>query len=203
MELEQKLELAAALELPHLEASSEQWRKVAAKMKRVFVEPRKAAVLLLVSGCGRVLLTKRSETLDHHRGQVALPGGVSDPEDSSLEATALREAQEEVGIDPSRVRVIGRLPGFSTFTGFEVQPILGHAQGAASTIALSLNPHEIETAFWTELDELSRSYRLEGVRLGPIEVPTHAFYVGGHRVWGATGLILRDFLNRLDLVKAT
>lgn len=96
--------------------------------------PRPAAVLvpLLLTRCiegqegeWHVLLTRRSDRLLEHRGQVAFPGGRSDPQDSSPEATALREAKEEIGLEPQDVHLLGRLNSLLTITNYCVTPVVG------------------------------------------------------------------------------
>ena len=90
---------------------------------------KKAAVLVgLVErqGESRLILTKRTEMLTSHSGQIAFPGGKIDDEDASPEAAALREAWEEIGLDQNEVEVIGRLPDYHTGSGFVIAPVVGH-----------------------------------------------------------------------------
>jgi len=96
--------------------------------------PRPAAVLVPflrapVDDAGtigwHILLTKRSNKLEEHSGQVAFPGGRSDPEDASPEATALREAQEEIGLNPQKVRILGCLDSLLTITNYRISPVVG------------------------------------------------------------------------------
>jgi 8-oxo-dGTP pyrophosphatase MutT (NUDIX family) len=96
--------------------------------------PRPAAVLIPLlrtktvgedEECWHVLLTRRADTLAEHRGQVAFPGGRSDPNDSSPEVTALREAEEEIGLDPQKVKLLGRLNSLWTITNYTVTPVVG------------------------------------------------------------------------------
>jgi 8-oxo-dGTP pyrophosphatase MutT (NUDIX family) len=86
-----------------------------------------AAVLvpIIMDAAPRILLTRRADHLRSHAGQVSFPGGRIDPEDASPEAAALREAWEEVALDPAAVEVIGRLPMHETGTGFVVTPVVG------------------------------------------------------------------------------
>jgi len=79
-----------------------------------------------------VLFTQRSSQLKHHAGQISFPGGKAESEDQNLFATATREAQEEVGLDPSFVQLVGQLPQYRTFTGFTVTPVLGFVSANAS-----------------------------------------------------------------------
>ena len=91
---------------------------------------RAAAVLAAIRPeTETLILTKRSSALKHHPGQVAFPGGKQDETDASLEAAALREAHEEVGLNPEQVSIVGRLPQHETVTGFLVQPFIGIIKG--------------------------------------------------------------------------
>jgi 8-oxo-dGTP pyrophosphatase MutT (NUDIX family) len=72
-----------------------------------------------------LILTKRSSALKHHPGQIAFPGGKRDALDTDIVATALREADEEIGLNPAKVEVLGQLPAHETVTGFTVTPVLG------------------------------------------------------------------------------
>ena len=87
---------------------------------------RPAAVLLAFQPGKGIWLTKRSSHLKHHPGQIAFPGGKLDPTDASLEAAALRETQEEIGLPPDCVDILGTLPPHETVTGFLVTPFVGH-----------------------------------------------------------------------------
>jgi 8-oxo-dGTP pyrophosphatase MutT (NUDIX family) len=91
-------------------------------------EPRPAAVLIpLIQHAGewRLLLTRRNADLPEHSGQVAFPGGRTDPDDTSPEHTALREAEEEIGVRPQDVQILGRLQEFLTITNYRVTPVVG------------------------------------------------------------------------------
>jgi 8-oxo-dGTP pyrophosphatase MutT (NUDIX family) len=90
--------------------------------------PVPAAVLipfLKIEGAWHLLFTRRNENLTKHRGQVAFPGGRTDPEDREPETTALREANEEIGLNPADVRILGKLNGFLTITNYIITPIVG------------------------------------------------------------------------------
>ncbi|WP_240655560.1 CoA pyrophosphatase [Paraburkholderia phosphatilytica] len=105
------------------------WEQESREVKwREDIDPRIASVLvpLVVRDAGlTVLLTQRADHLNDHAGQVSFPGGRQEPEDADSVATALREAQEEIGLDPSRVEVLGSLPEYLTGTGFNVTPVVG------------------------------------------------------------------------------
>jgi len=91
-----------------------------------------------------VLLTKRTETLSSHKGQIALPGGKIDPSDNSAESAALREAHEEVGIEPELVTVLGRLGEYKSGSGYRVTPVIGIIDPA---FVLTINEFEVAEAF--------------------------------------------------------
>lgn len=144
-----------------------------------------------------VLLTKRASGLKHHPGQIAFPGGKRDESDASLTAAALREAHEEVGLDPFRVTVLGEMPVHETVTGFSVTPVLGHvSDGFAPVIQMG----EVEEAFFVPLDHLldPANYSVQRRRwLGQ----WRSFYTvpwGPYYIWGATARMLRALANRMD-----
>lgn len=152
---------------------------------------RRAAVLMLLydrDAHAHLLLTKRSARLSAHPGQVSLPGGMREPEDRSLMVTALRETQEEVGIPPERVRIIGRLDDVHTVaTDFLVRPFIGLATGPVRPTPAS---DEVDRVMEVPVDEiLDIDRRLpEG-----LAVATTRYPLDGEDVWGATARMLRLF----------
>ena len=136
-----------------------------------------------------VLLTQRSIELKHHAGQISFPGGRMEAEDRDIEATALRETHEEVGIAPGAVTVIGYLRPMPTLTGYAVTPVVGLVASGAS---LTLDRTEVEYAFEAPLDYLldkrNQTAALREVR--GRRVPTSEFHYEGRRIWGATANIL-------------
>jgi len=157
-----------------------------------------AAVLVgLVTGpAPGVLLTKRTAHLRTHSGQVSFPGGRIDPDDSGPEAAALREAQEEVGLDPDRIEILGRMRDFVTSTGYRITPVLALLQPG---FAVDPSPHEVAAVFQLPLAVLldpeaprRRSLMFAG---NPRE-----FWVWPHpehEIWGATAAILVHLAKRL------
>ena len=117
---EQRLVGALSLDIPHEHRGRPD--------SPLLATSREAAVMVLFANSERglsVLLTRRSEDVETHKGQMAFPGGSCDPEDErSLETTALRETEEEVGIPRALVRTLGRLPELVTTTGFRVTPVI-------------------------------------------------------------------------------
>lgn len=160
-----------------------------------------AAVLLPIMRTAHpsVLLTRRSLSLSHHAGQIALPGGRVDPHDHSLAAAALREAQEEVGLQAQFVSVLGGLPAFETNTGFEIWPVVALVNPQARAF-LAPNPGEVDEVFEVPLPFLldPANHRHHHYRDGPLErqwlsMPYHDAQAGQERyIWGVTAGILRS-----------
>jgi len=143
----------------------------------------------------RAVFTRRREDLRRHAGEVSFPGGRRDDGDPSLQATALREAHEEIGLAPGAVELIGALAPVSTFvTGYAVHPFVGLIEpGQAWT------PSEAEVAEVLELglDEVAAGYgRRRLVRRG-VPIRTDTYEVAGQLIWGATARIVADLLSRL------
>ena len=160
---------------------------------------RPAAVLIAVQDGpegGQVILTKRSSRLQHHPGQIAFPGGKVDAGDAGSEAAALREADEEIGLDPKLVQVLGVLPAHETVTGFSIIPVIGHVRDVFDPVAEAGEVEEIFTVPLSFLME-STNYRVEA-RLWRGD--WRRFYTvpyGPYYIWGATARILRGLAERL------
>ncbi len=161
---------------------------------------RPAAVLVPVmhGPAPGVLLTLRTAHLKAHAGQVAFPGGRIEPADPSPEQAALREAQEEIGLDPSAVEILGRLPDYVTGTGYLITPVLGLLPGG---LQLSPSPDEVAEIFTLPLATLldpaapERRSRMFRGRQRQFWVWPHE----RHYIWGATAAILVHLASRLRM----
>jgi 8-oxo-dGTP pyrophosphatase MutT (NUDIX family) len=157
-----------------------------------------AAVLLPIFGHPEqpgLVFTERRSDLRRHPGEISFPGGRQDDPREDLIATALREAEEEIGLDPGDVEVIGALPPVGTFvTGYKVHPFVGLIPEG---LALKPSPSEVAAILLFRLDELRAGFAMRRlVRRGiPFRTPTYT--VGEHLIWGATGRIVGELLERL------
>jgi 8-oxo-dGTP pyrophosphatase MutT (NUDIX family) len=159
---------------------------------------RPAAVLVpvwLTPGGARVILTKRSSHLKHHPGQIAFPGGKVDATDTGPMAAALRETQEEIGLAPDRVEVIGTLPVHETVTGFAVTPFVGLIRDAFTPVP---EAGEVEEVFTVPLDHVLTPARfaIEKRRWMGVWRKYYAVPYGPYYIWGATARILRGLAER-------
>jgi 8-oxo-dGTP pyrophosphatase MutT (NUDIX family) len=163
-------------------------------------DARLAAGLLLLYPGERgpsVPLTVRASGLRRHAGQVSLPGGATDPGETLAQA-ALREAHEEIGVDPARVRILGELtPVHVLVSGFTLHPSVGITDERPS---FTLAAHEVEEVVEVSVDDLQDASSIrQGTRTREglaIEYPY--FDLMGHQVWGATAMILGEFICLLQ-----
>ena len=172
------------------------------RMRDAFPPARVAsALLLLYPGEGReptIPLTRRRDDLTSHAGEVSLPGGAVDPTDASREATALREAQEEIGLDPSAVEIVGTLDDiWIPASNFELRPVV-----ATASARPLLRPAESEVAAILELplarilsDDIVAEEEI-AVRGGLLRAAVYRF--SGERIWGATARILAMLVAVLE-----
>lgn len=164
-------------------------------------QPIEAAVLLPLYGWPDdepgLVFTERRADMRRHAGEISFPGGRRDADDADLSATALREAEEEIGLDPAKVELGEALPPTNTFvTSYRIHPFVGRIPHP-SELSLEPNPAEVETVLTFSLEVLRESYEIR--RLVRREVPIHTptYEIEGHLIWGATARILSDLLDRL------
>jgi len=166
-------------------------------------QARKSAVLLALfdlHGETHLAFIRRASTLRAHSGEIAFPGGAVDAEDSSPIMAALREAQEEIGLDPARVNVLGILPSvFTVVSNFLIIPVVGFLpQGLG---ALRLQPSEVTELILTPLCGLTNPtiFRTEEWTQGGLTRTVYFYEYGHHTIWGATARMLNALLEVLDV----
>jgi 8-oxo-dGTP pyrophosphatase MutT (NUDIX family) len=180
--------LIEALDHPH----REQW----IDPLRPAIGARPAAVLILI-GTGddgpEILFVERASTLRTHAGQIALPGGAQDAADADLADTALREAYEETGVDPTGIQVLGALPpAHVSVSGFDVTAVVGWWRTRSPVGAA--DPREVASTLMVSVAELTHPDHRARVRhpsgyIGP------AFEVAGHLIWGLTAHLVDGLLS--------
>jgi len=169
-----------------------------------------AAVLIPVffkNGEAQLLLTKRADHLEHHKGQISFPGGKADPGDKDLEQTALRETEEEVGIRSAHVQVLGRTDTFLTNTNFMVSPFVGFFD---HPYPFRVSHGEIDRLIEVPLSHLLRDdiFEMKPYRRDHRDFLVHYYHYGDDLIWGVTGFLLSNFLalvfgktGRMDMHK--
>lgn len=160
---------------------------------------RDAAVLIPVVDDGdeaKIILTQRTATLRKHSGQIAFPGGAVDPDDGSPEQAALREAQEEIGLDPRFVEPLARLPQYYAMTGFRITPVLSVVRRGFD---LRLNPTEVDDVFEVPLSFLmdTANHQRGSRDFNGTERHFYLMPYENRNIWGITAGILRTLYERL------
>ncbi len=161
-----------------------------------FPDARHSAVLLVLAEGpegAEVLLTRRSMELRNHKGEMSFPGGRCDPGESPVQ-TALREAHEEIGLEPHRPQVVGELEHLSTIVSKSyIVPVVATLD---ERIELSPQTMEADRVMWVPIAELTRpgTYHRERWGLAPLDRPLHFFLLEDETVWGATARMLVDLL---------
>ena len=173
--------------------------KVILDVAAASVSPRPAAVLVPLYVRDRelyTLLTKRTETVEHHKGQISFPGGAQEESDPTLWDTALRETQEEIGVPRRAVRYLGKLPGLVTVTDFAVTPFVA---ALPYPLAFRLAEGEVEAVLQVPIAALRLPGAVEQRTLTwkGREVPTPVYHHEGQAIWGATAWILSNLLGAL------
>ncbi len=180
-----------------------------AELRALLLSPRQAAAM---DAPGRVdaavlvplyerrddlvaVLTERRDDLRRHPGEISFPGGRQDEPEEDLRQTALREAHEEIGLDPAEVQLVGALPPVGTMvTGYRIFPFVGSIEPGHAW-----SPQEAEVAQVLELSlrELVRGFESRRLLRRGVPIPTPTYTVEGHFVWGATARIVESLLERL------
>ncbi|MDR5694452.1 MAG: CoA pyrophosphatase [Armatimonadota bacterium] len=175
-------------------------QRLAARTRRVLTARghRRAAVLIPLfhqEDDTYLLLTRRTEAVEHHKGQISFPGGAAEAGDPDLLATVLRETQEEVGIRPEDVTILGTLDDVETVvSGFIITPFVGRIPYPYSFQPNTREIREILTvplSFFLQEDNLRTAYRYVEGRA----VPLYFYYYGAHVIWGATARIIKGFVE--------
>ena len=162
-----------------------------------FADAKLSAVLVVLADGAdgaEVLLTRRSMHMRSHRGEMSFPGGRSDPGETPVE-TALREAQEEVGLDTSAPRIIGELPHLSTVVSHSyIVPVVARMDHRPT---LSPQTEEADRVMWTPISDLTLpgTYHLERWGHAPLDRPLHFFDLDDETIWGATAHMLVKLLE--------
>jgi 8-oxo-dGTP pyrophosphatase MutT (NUDIX family) len=141
-----------------------------------------------------LVFTERRADMRRHAGEISFPGGRRDEGDPDLAATALREAEEEIGLDPAAVELGEELPTTATFvTGYRIHPFVGRIPRPID-LGLRPNPAEGETVLTLSVDVLRDSYAMRRLIRHGVPLHTPTYEIEGHLIWGATARILGDFL---------
>lgn len=161
---------------------------------------RPAGVLVPVivrNGQARLILTKRSSALKHHPGQIAFPGGKQDEGDVDIVATALREAHEEIGLDPAHVEVLGTLNSHETVTSFQMTPVVGRVTVDFTPVP---EPGEVDEVFEVPLSHVlcADHFSVQGRRWRGSLRRYYTVPFGPYYIWGATARILRALGDAAD-----
>jgi 8-oxo-dGTP pyrophosphatase MutT (NUDIX family) len=185
----------------------EEW---AARLKRVLLDPAEAAALdvhgridaavlvpLFVSdGELHAVFTRRRDDLRRHAGEISFPGGRQDDDESDLRLTALREAEEEIGLPPDAVELIGALQPTPTIaTNYAVYPFVGLIEPGHEW---KPSASEVAAVLELSLDDLRNGYERQRMLRRGIPFRTDVYVVGDNLIWGATARMLTDLLERLD-----
>jgi 8-oxo-dGTP pyrophosphatase MutT (NUDIX family) len=158
-----------------------------------------AAVLVplyLDGGSLHAVFTKRRDDLRRHAGEISFPGGRQDSPDEDLRLTALREADEEIGLPPDAVELVGALPPTGTFvTSYKIHPFVGVIEAGH---AWTLQPTEVEEVLELSLPDLIRGFEMKRLVRRGVPIRTPAYTVDGNFIWGATARIVQNLLERLE-----
>lgn len=142
------------------------------------------------------VFTKRREDMRRHPGEISFPGGRREEGETDLVATALREAEEEIGLPPEAVEVLGALQPTPTIaTGYAVYPFVGLIEPGRTWTP---SPREVAEVLELSLPELRAGYGRRRLLRRGLPIRTDTYVVGDHLIWGATARILADLFDRID-----
>ncbi len=194
-------------------ASSSQRAELGAALSRVLLDPAdaqeivvhgstSAAVLvpLFLGADGRphLVFTKRRDDLRRHAGEISFPGGRRDDTDPDLRHTALREAHEEIGLEPGAVEIVGALQPTPTIaTSYAVYPFVGLIEAG---LEWTISAREVDVVIELSLDDLRAGYGRQRMLRRGVPFRTDVYVVGDTLIWGATARILGDLIGRLDII---
>ena len=161
------------------------------------VQSRKAAVIIPLFFKDQephILFTKRTDKVEHHKGQISFPGGMEDKTDSDLMQTALRETWEEMGIKTEDITILGRTDNFLTNTNFMVTPYVGYFPYPYPYI---VNEDEISSILEVPLNHLLNPdiFKIEKWTRNDVLWDVHFYDFNGENIWGVTGFLLSNFLS--------
>jgi len=143
-----------------------------------------------------VVLTRRRAEMRRHAGEISFPGGRHDPQDVHLSDTALREAEEEIGLPRAQVTLLGELAPTSTFaTGYLIHPFIGLIPAGQ---LWRLSPREVDAVIELPLQRLRESRTRTRLERRGFSFETDAYIVDEHLIWGATARIIENLLHRLE-----
>ena len=160
--------------------------------------PAAVLVALIERSAGMtVLLTRRTESLSSHGGQISFPGGRVEQNDGAPVCTALREAEEEIGLAPSHVEILGRLANYVVGTGYRITPVVGFVDPVQHFVR---DEREVAEIFEVPLDIVMerKNYRQEQMRVKNIDRSYYVLPYGRYRIWGATASILVNLRETLS-----
>ena len=144
-----------------------------------------------------MLLTRRTDDLTHHAGQVSFPGGAVDPDDIDAVDAALRETHEEIGVDRGLIEPIGLLDTFETISSYRITPVVAWLHADYRAVP---NPREVAEVFEVPLVHFLDPMKKHIVRMNyqGRERDIYEFFYAGQRIWGATAAMLLNFVQRMD-----
>lgn len=189
-------EIERALATPALASSDYDLNPSVRRPERT-LRPASVLIPLVERGAGLgLVLTRRAARLTHHPGQIAFPGGKQDPSDASALAAALREAEEEIGLDPAGVQVLGALDPHETVTFFNIAPFVGLVPGDFEPVS---DPAEVAEVFEVPLEFVldPRNLQVHGRRWQGQWRAYYAIPYGPHYIWGATARMLKALGDRI------